>query len=96
MMSSLHGPALAQVTPPAVLNAKITGNCITIEEQFIGFGEQTTRGDAIRKLDEAIAILRVRRARFATAVEKSRAAECSIYIKWLNEFDCKARATLCR
>lgn len=95
-LSWAFAPAQAQTTPPSVLNAKISGNCITIEEQFIGFGEQTTRGDAIRKLDEAIEILRLRRARYATAAEKTRSAECSVYIAWMNEFDCKARATLCR
>ncbi len=86
----------AEQTPQSVLDAKSAGRCITLQEAFIGFGEQTTRGDAFRKLDEAIAILRLRRPRYATAKERSRSAICEIYIKALNEFECKARATLCR
>jgi hypothetical protein len=94
--AGLCGPAFAYDVPDSVLKGRISGACITIEEQFVGFGEETTRGDAIRKLDEAIAVLRLRRSRFAEATEKSRSVSCSVYIKWMNEFECTATATLCR
>lgn len=89
-------PVSAQQTPLSVLRAKSVGRCVTIEEAFVGFGEETTRGDAFHKLDQSVAILRVRRPRYAEAKEKSRDATCESYLKALNEYECHARATLCR
>jgi hypothetical protein len=90
------GWGMADETPLSVMRAKSKRNCVTIEEKMIGFGEQSSKADAFSKLDSSIAILHVRRPRYATAKEKSRDAQCVVYLKALNEFECTAQATLCR
>lgn len=87
---------LAEHAPLSVMQAKTAGRCTTIEEAFVGFGEQSTKADALRRLDVAIAALRKYRDRYAAAKESKRRASCSVYIKTLNEYTCTAQAVLCR
>lgn len=82
-------PAAAKPAPrPAA------GYCKTLKGEFVGFGEQTTRGDAERALDKQIASWEERSG--IKAKPKERKVGCKVYIAWLNEFECTAEAVLCR
>lgn len=59
----------AQASKPAASAIK-TSKCLPVTASFVGFGEQTTKVDAFRKLDEAVASLRENRPRYAAAVER--------------------------
>jgi len=70
------------------------GYCKTLKGEFVGFGEDMTRGDAEKALDREIAAWEQRSGLKATP--KDRNVACKVYIEWLNEFECKAEATVCR
>ena len=61
---------------------------------MVGFGEQTTRGDADKALDTVIAGWEQRSG--LKAKPKDRKIGCKVYIEWLNEFECTAEAVVCR
>ena len=71
-----------------------SGHCKTLKGEFVGFGEQTTRSDAEKALDHEIAAWEQRAG--LKAMPKDRNVACKVYIKWLDEFECKAEATVCR
>ena len=66
----------------------------TLKGEFVGFGKDMTRGDAEKALDREIAAWEQRSGLKATP--KDRNVACKVYIEWLNEFECKAEATVCR
>jgi len=68
--------------------------CKTLTGAFVGFGEQTTTGDADKALDKEIAAWEQRSGLKATP--KDRKVACKVYIDWLNEFECTAEAVVCR
>jgi hypothetical protein len=70
------------------------GYCKTLKGAFVGFGEETTRGDAQTALDREIAAWEMRSGR--KAKPKDRKVACKVYIGWLNEFECNAEAVVCR
>ena len=70
------------------------GYCKTLKGEFVGFGEQTTRGDAEKALEREIAAWE--QLSRLKATPKDRNVACKVYIEWLNEFECKAEATVCR
>lgn len=85
--SATVNPAIKPVTKPGK-------GCKVLTGAMVGFGEQTTRGDALEKLDQEVAAF-LTKPRNALAKETERTVECKVYIKWLNEFECTAQATLC-
>jgi hypothetical protein len=85
-----HQSAAAKPAPkPAT-----SGYCKTLKGEFVGFGKDMTRGDAEKALDREIAAWEQRSGLKATP--KDRNVACKVYIEWLNEFECKAEATVCR
>jgi len=85
-----YEPAAAKPAPkPAT-----AGYCKTLKGEFVGFGEETARGDAEKALDREIAAWEQRSG--LKAKPKDRNVACKVYIEWLNEFECKAEATVCR
>ena len=80
---------LAAANPSAA-----AGYCKTLKGEFVGFGEQTTRGDAEKALDRAIAAWETRAG--LKSKPKNRKVACKVYIEWLNEFECTAEAVVCR
>jgi hypothetical protein len=74
--------------------AGAAGYCKTLKGAFVGFGEQTTRGDAEKALDKEIATWEQRSG--LKAKPKDRKVGCEVYIGWLNEFECTAEAVVCR
>jgi len=68
--------------------------CKTLTGKMVGFGVESVRGYAEKALDQEIAAWE-HRASF-TAKPKDRKTECKIYIEWLNEYECSARAVVCR
>ena len=90
LLLGAYGAAAAKPAPKQAP----PGYCKTLKGEFVGFGEQTTRGDAERALDSEIAAWERRSGLKATP--KDRNVACKVYIQWLNEFECKAEATVCR
>ncbi len=84
--------ATAAAKPPSKPGP--AGYCKTLKGEFVGFGEQTTRGDAEKALEREIAAWEQRSG--LKAAPKDRNVACKVYIEWLNEFECKAEATVCR
>jgi hypothetical protein len=82
--------ALSIVAHPA----GAVGYCKTLTGAFVGFGEETTRGDAEKALDKEISTWEQRSGQ--KAKQKDRKVGCKVYIGWLNEFECTAQAVLCR
>ena len=82
----------AAANPPA--KPAPVGYCKTLKGEFVGFGEETTRGDAEHALDREITTWEQRSG--MKAAPKDRSVGCKVYIGWLNEFECKAEATVCR
>jgi hypothetical protein len=90
LLVAAHEPVAAKpVAKPAA-----AGYCKTLKGEFVGFGEDTTRGDAERALAREIAAWEQRSG--MPAKPKDRNVACKVYIGWLNEFECKAEATVCR
>jgi hypothetical protein len=85
-----HSPSVAK----PVSKQAAPGICKTLKGEFVGFGEQTTRGDAEKALEREIAAWEQRSG--LKAAPKDRNVACKVYIGWLNEFECKAEATVCR
>ena len=90
LLFGAYGAAAAKPAPKQAA----PGYCKTFKGEFVGFGEQTTRGDAEKALDREIAAWEQRSG--MKAAPKDRNVACKVYIEWLNEFECKAEATLCR
>lgn len=80
---------LAAANPSAA-----AGYCKTLKGEFVGFGERTTRDDAEKALDRAIAAWETRAG--LKPKPKDRKVACKVYIEWLNEFECAAEAVICR
>jgi hypothetical protein len=78
----------------AAIPAGAAGYCKTLTGAMVGFGEETTRGDAQKALDKEIAAWEERA--HLKAKPKDRTVACKVYIGWLNEFECTAQAQLCR
>ncbi|MBC8051291.1 MAG: hypothetical protein H7X92_14260 [Chitinophagales bacterium] len=89
--------AQAPVTAPPVVKKTVKPGkrCKTLIGEMVTFGEQTTRESAVEKLDEAIAAFRAKPGN-EQAIEKDRTLDCKVYIKWLNEYECTATATVCK
>ena len=85
---------IAAAALSAACPAGAAGYCKTLTGAFVGFGEQTTRGDAEKALDREIANWERRSG--VRAKPKDRRVGCTVYIAWLNEFECRAQAVLCR
>ena len=92
-LTSLLAACVPAAAKPAA-KPSAAGYCKTLKGEFVGFGEQTTRGDAERALEREIAAWERRSGLKATP--KDRNVACKVYIQWLNEFECKAEATVCR
>lgn len=60
---------------------------------MVGFGEASTRDYAENKLNKAIADWENKTGKQATP--RKRTIDCKVYINFLNEFECKAEATVC-
>ena len=90
LLLGTYGAAAAKPAPKQAPS----GYCKTLKGEFVGFGEQVTRGDAEKALDREIAAWEQRTG--LKAAPKGRNVACKVYIEWLNEFECKAEATLCR
>jgi hypothetical protein len=74
--------------------ARAAGYCKTLGGEMVGFGEEATRVHAKAALDREIAAWETRANR--KAMPKDRKMVCKDYIKFLNEFECKETAVLCR
>ncbi len=64
------------------------------EGEMVGFGETASRKFAVSKLNKAIADWEERSGK--TANPRKRTVDCKVYIDFLNEYDCKAEAVVCR
>jgi hypothetical protein len=68
--------------------------CKTLKGEMVGFGEHSTRAEAEDALSREIAAWEVKYS--LKANPKNQKTVCKDYIKFLNEFECKAEAVLCR
>lgn len=68
--------------------------CKTLKGEMVGFGEQSTRTRAEDLLSREIAAWEAKYG--LKAKPKNQKTTCKDYIKFLNEFECKAEAVLCR
>jgi hypothetical protein len=93
LLISLFAAGEPVAAKPATKPAK-PANCKTLKGEFVGFGENSTRGDAEKSLDKQIASWEQRYS--ITAKPKDRKVSCKVYIEWLNEYECAAEAVLCR
>lgn len=93
-LSRLAAALLIAVAAMATPGAASASYCKTLTGAFVGFGEETTRGDAQTALDREIAAWEKRSG--LKAKPKKRKVECKVYIGWLNEFECTAVAEVCR
>jgi hypothetical protein len=69
-------------------------SCKTLKGEMVGFGKETSREYAESKLNKAIADWEDRTGKKATP--RNRTVDCKVYIDFLNEYDCKAEAVVCR
>ncbi|MDX2263900.1 MAG: hypothetical protein NW215_02865 [Hyphomicrobiales bacterium] len=84
-------PALAPKSKP-----KSPGkSCATLTGAMVFFGQDITRADAVKRLDEEIGKHRAKPGNEA-AKETSRTVECKPWLPLLNEYECTATATLCK
>jgi hypothetical protein len=84
---ALVGGASAAPSQPAI--------CRTLKSAWVGFGEKGTRDEAETRLDQEIATWKERYS-LASLKPKNRKTACSIYIEFLNEYECTAEAVVCR
>lgn len=68
--------------------------CKTLKGEMVGFGEAATRDYATSKLDKAISDWEQRTG--VKAAARKRTLDCKVYIAFLNEYECKAEAVVCR
>ncbi len=96
---ALTGSAVAQAPAAPAQAVKKTvkpgKTCKTLTGAMVFFGEEITRSDAVKRLDEEVAAFRAKPGN-EKASETSRTVECKIFIKLLNEYECTAQATLCK
>jgi hypothetical protein len=69
--------------------------CKTLKGEWVGFGEKDTRQEAETRLDQEISGWKQRYS-LASLKPKARKVSCKVYIQMLNEYECKAEATVCR
>lgn len=82
--------ALSFVMPPRAEAA----TCKTLTGEMVGFGEQPTKTEADEILSQKITAWEAKYS--LKAKPKNHKTVCKDYIKFLNEFECKAEAVLCR
>lgn len=69
-------------------------SCKTLKGEMVGFGEASSREFAEDKLNKAIADWEQRTGK--TAKPRNRTVDCKVYIAFLDEYECKAEAVVCR
>jgi hypothetical protein len=69
--------------------------CKTLSAELLFFGQETTRNDTVKRLDKAVIDWRSRPEN-EKAREVKRVVTCDLAIPLLNEYHCKAEATLCK
>ena len=95
-MHKTYGLWLAISAAAIVLGANPSkaGYCKSLSGEMVGFGQEGTRIYAKAALDREIAAWETRASR--KAKPKDRKMACKDYIKFLNEFECKETAVVCR
>ncbi len=84
------------LTPASSAPAKPTKKiCNTFSAELIFFGQETTRNDTVKRLDQAVIDWRSKPEN-EKAKEVKRVVTCDLAIPLLNEYHCKAEATLCK
>lgn len=84
---------LALISAPAAPSRAAI--CKTLTGAWVGFGEGPTRQEAETRLDREISSWKQRYS-LASLKPKNRKTACSIYIQFLNEYECTAQAVVCR
>jgi hypothetical protein len=69
-------------------------NCKTLVGEMVSFGEDSTRSGANEALDREIAAWETKYS--VKAKPQDRQMACKDYIKFLNEYECKVTAVVCR
>ena len=88
------GAALLTMSAALAAGPAAAATCKTLKGEMVGFGEAATREYATSKLDKAISDWEQRAGVKATA--RKRTLDCKVYIDFLNEYECKAEAVVCR
>jgi hypothetical protein len=69
--------------------------CKTLKGEWVGFGEDGTRGEAESRLDQELANWG-KRYSITPVKPKDRKVGCRVYMEVLNEYFCTAEAVVCR
>lgn len=94
-MRFLLGAAMALSMSVAFAMPSQAAICKTLKADWVGFGEPDTRQEAEARLDKEIAAWKERYSLAVLKPKKGKTA-CAIYIQFLNEYECKAEAVVCR
>jgi hypothetical protein len=73
----------------------LSKSCETLNAAMVFFGEEITRNDVGKRLDEAVQKWLLLPAN-AGGREVERNVTCAIFISWLNEYECKGAVKVCR
>jgi hypothetical protein len=94
-MRFLFGAAMALTVIAASAAPSQAAICKTLKGAWVGFGESVTRQEAETRLDKEITSWQQRYS-LASLKPKNRKTACSIYIQFLDEYECTAEAVVCR
>ncbi len=92
VMAILSGSPTPSLSAPAKPQQK---SCKIVSAELVFFGQETTRNDTIKRLDRAVIDWRSKPGN-EKAKEVKRTVACELAIPLLNEYHCKAEATLCK